>query len=989
MNKLFALATVLCLAVTAWATSLELTPTINCIGIRLSYLGNPQHSVEYRLAGTSSWQPGHHLTAIRGDRLAGSLLWLEPNSIYEVKITIGNEVFTGAVATRADDPPESVGITYYVATDGNDANPGTAISPFATIGKAASLVQPGDTVIVRSGTYHEVVTITASGTLANPIHFKSETPLGAVVDANGSTTVPVVKLSGADNIILEGFTLQNANAGLVIDDSSGCWITGNEISCPEDGIRILRNTSQNNVIQYNHIWDTTPGGSSSGRNNGVDMEGGSGSIVRYNEVHGFSNGIGSGNLIDEDLVDDESVNPDIDVYENIVYNIGDDALEPEGTCINNRLWGNHLSDSFVAISLAPIGVGPAYVIRNTIFECASIKFHLTWGCGPAYVYHNTSFKGSLGGYGLKTHNLGSIRDVVFRNNIFHSGDSYVLYGPGGDLDYNLYFFTGSTLPFQWGTDYYSTLAEFQAATGEEPHGLLDDPCFVDAWGEDFSIQLASPARNAGVYISGINDDYKGQAPDMGAFEFEENEKPEVYAGSDQAIVDPNNSVTLDGTVTDDGLPVPPGAVTTTWTKTSGPGTVTFGDANAVDTTATFSTGDFGQYVLRLTANDGELSSYDEVTVNYYSSETQNQAPIVNAGTDNTITLPASANLDGTVTDDGLPSLPGTVTVTWTKQSGPGTVTFGNANAVDTTASFSVDGVYVLRLSADDSALQAYDEITITVNPENQAPSVNAGTDQQITLPASANLDGTVSDDGKPITPGAVTVTWTKQSGPGTVTFGNASAVDTTASFSVDGVYVLRLTADDSALQAYDEVTMTVNPGSTTFYSPDAKDGYVIESSETSGVGGTYKTTATYVGDSASRQQYIAVLHFDTSSIPDGATITSATISIRRLGKGGDPTSLGTITVDIKNGYYGTSDALAASDFQAASSATNAATIPYPTSNGQWVSGDLNSSGRSNINKAGVTQFKVRFTTDDDNDGTADYLNIYDSGAPPKLEVAWQ
>ena len=147
--------------------------------------------------------------------------------------------------------------------------------------------------------------------------------------------------------------------------------------------------------------------------------------------------------------------------------------------------------------------------------------------------------------------------------------------------------------------------------------------------------------------------------------------------------------------------------------------------------------------------------------------------------------------------------------------------------------------------------------------------------------------------------------------------------------------------------------------------------------------------ATYLGDSASKQQYIAFFHFDTSSIPDGATITSATISMRRLGKGGDPTSLGTITVDIKNGYYGTDDGLSAADFQAASSATGVATLPYPAANGDWVEGNLNSSGLSNINKTGCTQFKVRFTTDDDNDGTADYLSIYDSGDPPILEVTWQ
>lgn len=97
---------------------------------------------------------------------------------------------------------------------------------------------------------------------------------------------------------------------------------------------------------------------------------------------------------------------------------------------------------------------------------------------------------------------------------------------------------------------------------------------------------------------------------------------------------------------------------------------------------------------------------------------------------------------------------------------------------------------------------------------NTAPSVDAGTDQAITLPAAANLDGTVSDDGLPNPPTAVTVTWSKSSGPGTVTFGNANAVDTTATFSAAGTYVLQLQASDSVLSSTDTVTITVSAAST-------------------------------------------------------------------------------------------------------------------------------------------------------------------------------
>jgi PKD repeat protein len=92
---------------------------------------------------------------------------------------------------------------------------------------------------------------------------------------------------------------------------------------------------------------------------------------------------------------------------------------------------------------------------------------------------------------------------------------------------------------------------------------------------------------------------------------------------------------------------------------------------------------------------------------------------------------------------------------------------------------------------------------------NNPPSVNAGGDQSITLPQnSVNLDGTVTDDGQPA--GTLTTAWSKDSGPGTVTFGNASAVDTTVTFSTAGVYVLRLTADDTELTSSDTVTITVN-----------------------------------------------------------------------------------------------------------------------------------------------------------------------------------
>src|SRR5678815_4692735 len=95
-------------------------------------------------------------------------------------------------------------------------------------------------------------------------------------------------------------------------------------------------------------------------------------------------------------------------------------------------------------------------------------------------------------------------------------------------------------------------------------------------------------------------------------------------------------------------------------------------------------------------NNG-IGSQPVLHVEFTTTTGGNTAPTVSAGPDQTITLPASASLDGTVADDGLPNPPAAFTTAWSTVSGPGTVTFGNAGAIDTTATFSAAGVYVLRL----------------------------------------------------------------------------------------------------------------------------------------------------------------------------------------------------------------------------------------------------------------------------------------------------
>ena len=98
---------------------------------------------------------------------------------------------------------------------------------------------------------------------------------------------------------------------------------------------------------------------------------------------------------------------------------------------------------------------------------------------------------------------------------------------------------------------------------------------------------------------------------------------------------------------------------------------------------------------------------------------------------------------------------GAVTTTWSRVSGPGTVTFGDAGAVDTSGDVLGGGDVRVAALGDRRCATVSDDVTVEVSaasPGNQPPSVEAGTVAPVQLPGSASLDGTVCDDGLPDPP---------------------------------------------------------------------------------------------------------------------------------------------------------------------------------------------------------------------------------------------
>ncbi len=190
-----------------------------------------------------------------------------------------------------------------------------------------------------------------------------------------------------------------------------------------------------------------------------------------------------------------------------------------------------------------------------------------------------------------------------------------------------------------------------------------------------------------------------------------NETPQVNAGADQSVQE-GVALQLVGSVSDDGLPNPPATVTSQWSVVSGPGSASFANPASPQTSVTFATA--GNYILRLTANDGQFTTSDDVSVVVTATPVTNQAPQVSAGANQTVEEDVTLQLVGSVSDDGLPNPPTTVTSQWTVISGPGSANFGDASSAQTSVSFDTAGNYVLRLTADDGQYTVTDDLNVEV-----------------------------------------------------------------------------------------------------------------------------------------------------------------------------------------------------------------------------------------------------------------------------------
>jgi hypothetical protein len=116
-----------------------------------------------------------------------------------------------------------------------------------------------------------------------------------------------------------------------------------------------------------------------------------------------------------------------------------------------------------------------------------------------------------------------VHNTVMRNNIFqgkrYAFEEAFIGSTGQDWNNNNWYTPSSGPHFKWENRNYNTIQQLCTATGLECRGYEDIPGLMDSAAGDFSLSPSSCNIDRGLLIPGINDDFKGSAPDVGAYEF--------------------------------------------------------------------------------------------------------------------------------------------------------------------------------------------------------------------------------------------------------------------------------------------------------------------------------------------------------------------------------------------------------------------------------------------------------------------------------------
>ena len=527
-------------------------PTLICLGFEWEISGdanrNASVAVGYRRVGDAdaAWKHGMPLLRMGGEqifrapytvphRFAGSIIDLEPDTEYEVRLTMddpdgitGERVQTRRIRTRGEPKAAEGGRVLHVyppAWKGPKEEPTFTglMAAYAGAGTGdwnivyQKKVSAGDIILVHAGLYkgdrHNYVDplsttfdgaylLTAKGTPERPIVIRAAGDGEVIFDGDGAFRL--FDVMAADYHIFEGLTIRNAEvafwAGVKdVAGSKGLTVRNCRIENVGVGVTTQFAGSRDFYIADNIFL---------GRDDRHRMLGwanpglygahpinsyyavkvyGSGHVIAHNAVAFFHDGISVCTHGVPDAEEDMRAVA-IDIYNNDIHLTGDDFIEADGGVHNIRVLRNRgVNAAHTGLSAQPIFGGPAYFIRNIVYNTpVALKFPNPAG---VIVYHNT--------FVAENRTAQRVSNAHFRNNLFLGTDARVgISVLGGPTAYSSYDYDGfrpnrgADNQFTWVgprkgmlVDYdrpqsegerFKTLSEFAAATGQETHGIEVD-----------------------------------------------------------------------------------------------------------------------------------------------------------------------------------------------------------------------------------------------------------------------------------------------------------------------------------------------------------------------------------------------------------------------------------------------------------------------------------------------------------------------------------
>ncbi len=544
------------------AKELKIAATHQSIGVEWNINGDIDHdatcSVSYRLEGKEKWLEAMPLMRVDYsgwydtqlaerpfNMLAGSVMFLQTGAAYELKLTLNDPDNATPVErvkrVRTKPWPAFKPLRTLHVIPGNGGGDGSREKPFLGLKDALGAAKPGDLFLLCAGNYG-AVNLELSGEAGNADSVTDTTRyIGFKSEGGGAAVFEQIRPRG-NHLWFEGLNLKRGESPNGLRPDGACENVVVKRCTFRDfhySIWLNKDCRGWHIADNDIVGDTIKGLSGEC----VELGHSSGHTVCYNRMDRSADGV-------------SYPHADCDIFGNDILNMSDDPVEPDYGYANIRIWGNRMH-GFTGITFQPMYCGPWYLVRN---HCISRGNVLKLRVQDRFVCVNNTFAA----YGTAVPHAHGMLTSFSRNNIWmHLGGSETLWSCAApepekyrsdnvkyvvfdspvanwktDVDYDGFEFSAATVnkkigkptPWFWLNQRFSDLASLSGAVGIEKHSIVLERArdflpfettkeMPGAQAPLLRLSSNSAAKDAGVSVPNIAENFDGKAPDLGALEF--------------------------------------------------------------------------------------------------------------------------------------------------------------------------------------------------------------------------------------------------------------------------------------------------------------------------------------------------------------------------------------------------------------------------------------------------------------------------------------